>query len=139
MGCDVNLQDKQGGTALMDACVTGHGNYAEQILKKGAKVNVQDHNGYTALHFAVTGGVHLFKPHLEAGADPNIANDRGNTPLHIICDGYFRPADLEKIEHLVKAQADLELQNKRCQTPLMLAANEGTLQPCPATWILWNC
>ena len=60
-----------------------HPTILKAMLKKGAKVNVQDSTGDTPLHFAVMvnkpESVHLL---LKAGADPNIKDKEGRTPDH---------------------------------------------------------
>ena len=51
-GADVNAQDKDGDTALMDAALIGRTNFAELLLKHGADVNAKNYRGLTALDHA---------------------------------------------------------------------------------------
>ena len=48
-GADVDEQEKGGTAALMVAVILGHAAIAEMLLAAGAKVDLQDKNGKTAL------------------------------------------------------------------------------------------
>ena len=54
-GVTVDLRDKSGRTALMEASVSGHESVVRLLPSHGAKQELQDNNGYTALHYAVIG------------------------------------------------------------------------------------
>ncbi len=73
------------------------------------------------LFAALKGNVPLIQSLLERGAFINIVDHNKNTPLHIAILCGFNDAAY----HLIKAGADLNLQNKFGQTPLMLAAQKG--------------
>jgi hypothetical protein len=82
--------------------------------------------GDTALHLAAAGyRVDLVRLLLAAGADPNaIRNHRRSSPLHYAADGYINGPDwnakrqVETIQCLLKAGADLNAQDKNGASPL---------------------
>lgn len=55
------------------------------LISKGAKINMQDHDGFTPLHvYAITGRTYGLTALLHSGADPNIPSFKNNlTPLHV--------------------------------------------------------
>ncbi len=64
------------------------------LIKAGAKVNVQDKNGWTPLHWAVHwADVDRVRELLKAGADPKIKNKKGQMPIWFIARDYktFEP------------------------------------------------
>lgn len=120
-GADVNAKDSTNETPLMYACVGGHADIAIQLLQHGADVHSASDEGVRPLHIACT------KPKFEKvvrmlidrGADPNVVDDEGDTPLHVVA-GNNR---LELVEIL--GTKDLDVRNKRGDTPLMVACDEG--------------
>jgi ankyrin repeat protein len=52
-GADVNLQDKNGSTPLINACCGGHASVVKELIKAGADVNLQDKDGNTPLMAAI--------------------------------------------------------------------------------------
>ena len=69
-------------TLLMIASRNGHEIFAGSLIERGALVNIQDSNGYTALMFAAGHGhPYVMKRLLWAGADPGIRNKLGHSPL----------------------------------------------------------
>ncbi|MHB1948928.1 MAG: ankyrin repeat domain-containing protein [Gammaproteobacteria bacterium] len=86
-GIDCNIQDGAGMTALMHAAKKGYDMTVELLLKAGAKPDIKDTIGNTALHMASGrrysdfAALHL----LEAKAAPNIQNSSGLTALDHAC------------------------------------------------------
>lgn len=82
--------------------------------------------GDSALHLAAAGyRVEIVDILIAAGANPNFAgNHRGGTPLHYAADGYVNgPAwnpklQVETINRLIDAGAEIDLQDKNGATPL---------------------
>src|SRR5215468_3578265 len=82
--------------------------------------------GDTALHLAAAGyRVEIVRLLLAAGADPNAAkNRRKSSPLHYAADGFITcPAwdakkQVETIQCLLHARADIHLQDMNGATPL---------------------
>ena len=48
-GAEIDLQNSNGDTALMDAAGQGHERVVELLLQRGAEINLQDSDGDTAL------------------------------------------------------------------------------------------
>lgn len=79
---DVNIQDNDGGTALMHVSIMGHKEVVELLINKGANVNLQDNDGETALIHAVKyGHKEIVELLLKNGANVNILNKFGKTAL----------------------------------------------------------
>ncbi len=127
-GADVNSVDKEKKTALHVASQLGHPEIVQLLLAKkanpnaidtlrktplhnatancisllvqaGAKINSQDKNGWTPLHWAVYwADVDRVRELLKAGANPKIKNKRNVTPLWYITKGYktFVPGSFTK-------------------------------------------
>ncbi|MCG7854010.1 MAG: ankyrin repeat domain-containing protein, partial [Methanosarcinaceae archaeon] len=83
-GAQVNTQDRDGRTPLMEAAVHEAPRVVETLLKHGAAVNTQDKKGWTALMKAADGNqVAVIKVLAGQGADLNLRNTRGNTALAV--------------------------------------------------------
>ena len=54
-GATIDLRDTTGWTVLMSASQAGRESVVRLLLSRGAKQELQDHEGYTALHYAVFG------------------------------------------------------------------------------------
>jgi ankyrin repeat protein len=81
---DLNARDSIGLTPIMRVTGAAATNFIKILLDTGAKTDLQDTNGNTALHYAV----YRVDPEsvatlLEHKADPNIQNDQGFTPLDL--------------------------------------------------------
>jgi ankyrin repeat protein len=85
-GADVNRRYSSNQlTPLMNVRDT---NYVRFLLEAGAKIDLQDTNGNTALHLAmISSSPVLIAVLLEHKANPNIQNDLGFTPLDIAKTG----------------------------------------------------
>ena len=55
-GADVNLQHMHGGTALMAAAEEGRVAAVRMLIDGGARPEITDDDGWTALHFAQDSG-----------------------------------------------------------------------------------
>jgi ankyrin repeat protein len=51
-GADINLQERDGWTPLMAACVRGHEAVVRLLLERGANATLRHVNGSTALFWA---------------------------------------------------------------------------------------
>jgi ankyrin repeat protein len=84
-GADINLQAKDGDTALMEAAANGYKDLVSALLSAGADPNLQTTSGLsgrTALMMASGNGhTHIVSTLLEHGADPNLKQKNGNTAL----------------------------------------------------------
>ena len=120
LGADVNAQNKDGGTALMEAACWGNTELAEALIKAGANVNAQSENGQTALMWAVysyRGHTAVVEALIKAGTDVNVQNKYGKTALMwAASDG-----NTELAEALIKAGADVSLKDEHDMTALDIA------------------
>ena len=74
----VNVENIQGRTALIHACILNRPHVIQALLDRGAIVNRQNKYGNTALHFAaMSGSVETTRLLLERGGDPKIKNNDG--------------------------------------------------------------
>ncbi len=124
---DVNAADSTGTTALMLAAegTANLANYApivSSLLDKGARLDLEDKHGQTALmRAAVAGKLESLRLLLARKADPNHKDSAGSTPLlQAIIYGH---ADAVVI--LLSGGAQIELEDSSRTRPLMLAA-EGS-------------
>jgi cytohesin len=121
-----NLQDKflDQKTLLMIATQKNDIEFVESLLKHGADPNIQNKDGYTALHYIVSPipqykdgiwqevyNIEICELLLKHGADPNIQNKNGYTPLHW-CE------NIEMCELLLKYKADPNIRSENDDTPL---------------------
>jgi ankyrin repeat protein len=121
------------GLALLAGCVTGarvvtplheaarDGNYdaaLRQIEGGGARLDAQDEEGRTALHYTATNGEgEIAGLLLSRGASIDIQDDAGETPLHLaVRNGYAAIAEL-----LLDSGADSGILNLDGQTAADIA------------------
>jgi len=78
----IDLLDKDGNTLLMEAVLTNNIGMVQNILSNNPKINAQNKEGKTALHFAsIHGFKNIAQILLEHKADLNIADKNGLKPL----------------------------------------------------------
>ncbi|WP_133406345.1 ankyrin repeat domain-containing protein [Parashewanella tropica] len=121
----VNASDSQGWTALMNAASYGDIDTVKLLLKHQVDVNVVNHDGKTALYCAADGGhsdvVSLL---LEHGASAIQRDKQAFTPLQIAAHK-GRGAVVDVL--LKQPEVDIDAQNDRGWTALMLAAAHGNV------------
>ena len=120
-GADVNGVNKVKHTPLMIAAIRGHINALTLLIKHGADVDLQDSDGYKALHFAVYGSdisSEMFSCLIGIGADVNARTNNGVTPLMIAAE----EGHINAVTSLVKCGANVHLQDKYDNTALHYAA-----------------
>jgi len=92
---DVNYSEKKTSeegqvarqTALILASDLGHLEMVKLLLKKNAQINLQDADGCSALHYAITcEHVEVVKLLLESKADVEIESNDGETPKDLFLD-----------------------------------------------------
>lgn len=94
----------------------------QQLLRRGADVNVPEADGTTALHWAVRSGqAGIVDALIRAGARVSARNRYGITPLSLAVEG----GDPVIVERLLKAGADATTELTERQTVLMVAARTG--------------
>jgi ankyrin repeat protein len=120
---DINIQDKDGRTALMEASEYDRIEIIKFLIEEKANLNIQDKKyGWTALIFATFWGrFEIVKLLIEAKADVNIQDKDGWTALmYASFKGLFEIAKI-----LVEAKADQNLQDENGKTALDYAKEQG--------------
>ena len=104
------------------AFTQGHWEEVENLLNKGADVNVRSNSGYTALIVATgTGNLEVIKSILEKGADPNAKQKDSMTPLMLATAyGNFKVA-----KFLLDNGADANVKDNAGRSVLDLASKKG--------------
>lgn len=117
---DVNARDPDSGrTPLHFAVENSDCEVVEQLLERGADVDVQDSGGTTPLHnAAISNASEVAELLLNRGADVNVQDVVGNTPLH---NAASNNASSEAAEVLLDHGVDVNVQNNDGNTPLDLA------------------
>ena len=123
-GLDVNIPGGLHGCALTDACSQGHRDLAKLLLDSGAKMDVVDTNGWTALlHAARNGTLSVSQLLIDRSANVKATAAygwSGWTPLHAASErGHAEVAEL-----LLHHNADIDARASG-ETPLYRAAKNG--------------
>jgi ankyrin repeat protein len=80
-GADLNLQDKDGFTALIRAAANDHTATVQTLIGAGADLNLQNKDGFTALiRAAANEHMATVQALIGAGADRSIRAEVLNTP-----------------------------------------------------------
>ena len=121
-GADLNLQDKDGVTALMYASDNNHLKIVRILVGAGANINLKTKDKQTALMGVCwKGHLEVVKALVDAGADLNLQDKDGDTALVLASkEGY-----LEIVKILIDAGADLNLQDKYGNTATFWALKRG--------------
>jgi uncharacterized protein len=116
-----------GGSAVVEAAMSGNRDAVRALLKDGADVNTAQADGMTALHWAAQkGDVELAKILLYASANVRATTRIGGyTPLLIAS----RNGDAAMIDALLAGGADPNSATTNGTTALMLAAAAGKVEP----------
>ena len=131
-GADVNVKDNANNSGLLLAAVYGFKQCVNILIEAGAHVNVSNNSHNTAL-FCSTRNDHYVCADvlIKGGADVNIADRIGSTPLIIMVKKYQESfvskttkceadineqsrgkEELDIVKSLIKAGADVNIQNK---------------------------
>jgi ankyrin repeat protein len=109
-GADINMQNKQGLTALMYACLNRYLMVVYDLVEAGADVNLQDNFSETALMVSST--KKIINKLLEGGADVNIVDKKGNNVvMRDILRGMATPLDTFKL--YLENGLNLDTKNKQ--------------------------
>ncbi|MFZ2899303.1 MAG: ankyrin repeat domain-containing protein [Saprospiraceae bacterium] len=108
----IDARDSYLRTPLINATFYGKIGLMRWLIEKGADVDAQDKNGYTALHFAAQ----EVKPDciqilLDHNANPNIKDVHGNTPAWVAVMNWKAGKNFDSLFKLVQANADLKIRN----------------------------
>ncbi|CAH1397491.1 unnamed protein product [Nezara viridula] len=125
MNANVDVQDRDGNTALDLAIMKKNINIAEALLNNGANVNAQGETGTTPLMAAASNGDEamvnflLFKK-----ASLKIRDDFGNEAIHLAA----QRGNIKVIEMLLGHGADVNSEGEHGETPLHFAVrNDDTI------------
>ncbi|XP_046582993.1 uncharacterized protein LOC124290327 [Haliotis rubra] len=113
------------GSAVGRTCEVGNRNIVEMLFEKGATVDMVSPDGRSPLLSACNGNPAVVSYLLKKGASVNQAsNVTGDTPLHIAAAIW---GSTECVDLLLKAGADVNVQNNTGDTPLHVPTGWG----CP--------
>ncbi len=121
-GADLNVEHKDGGTALVLAAARGTVEMCRVIVDAGADLNRQTKDGMTALLASITrGNIEICRLLIEAKADLNLQTKEGVTALIAAA---WR-GNLEICRLLVDAGADVEIKLSKGVNALAIAKSRG--------------
>ncbi|XP_046331464.2 uncharacterized protein LOC124114767 [Haliotis rufescens] len=114
------------GDAVYIACDLGTLSIIKMLFEKGATVNMVSSKGDTPLLSSCGGNPKVILFLLEKGASVNqLSNCTGNTPLHAAAAGR---GSTECVDVLLKAGANVNVQNNTGDTPLHTAVIRGSTE-----------
>lgn len=122
-GADVNARAPGGVTPLHLAARRGHARAIQVLVVHGADLRAQDWKGHTPL-YRMPWSVYTSAIRALVGKGPDHPGNRGLNPLHRAAG----EGDVQAIERLVGAGADLEAKDARSMSPLHWAAAQGQAQ-----------
>ena len=110
---------------LLKAAMDGEVDTIKELVKQGAKINVQDSQGRTSVMIATyQNDAATVKALIELGADVNIQDKMKNSPfLYAGAEGY-----LEILKLTIKAGADPAITNRFGGTALIPASEHGYIE-----------
>ncbi|KAL6978601.1 hypothetical protein U1Q18_020266, partial [Sarracenia purpurea var. burkii] len=121
---DVNMKDGEGETPLNHATIGQHSQTASFLIGNGANLNLANHKGFSALHYAAEKGLkELLRQLISRGAEVDAKSDAG-TPLQ--CAAAKGRKEIVKIllDNKANAGADPNL-DSHGEMPIGIAASEG--------------
>jgi ankyrin repeat protein len=124
-GADVNVQDeswmKTGRTPLMYAVMQGDAALVQDFLAKGARLDLKNKEGETALSVAKKEGLEYIAQLLEKSGSGG-STQQSDLSLHPLFKA-VKEGSLDKAKALIAKGADVNLRTSSGSTPLMYAAD----------------
>lgn len=115
---NVNIQNKEGLTALMLVASDGNESSVRAIISAKPNLDAEDRNGNTALIYAIqNNNVAGAKAIIRAKPNFNKQNKDGNTALMLASENGLE----ELVRSLISARANLNIQNNEGDTALLLS------------------
>jgi hypothetical protein len=107
---------------VMAVAHQGDARSVQRLLDYGARLEAQDHDGYTAIMYAASGGRDdVVRVLLERGADPNAKDRQSSTPLMFAAQG----GHTQMIRRLLDSGADPSVRGTHGLTALGFAQQNG--------------
>ncbi|XP_072048644.1 uncharacterized protein [Amphiura filiformis] len=118
----LDIQVKDGRTALILASMNGHTETVTCLIEANASLDIQDEDGRTALMLASRNGhTETVTCLIQAKASLDIQDEDGQTSLMLA----LRNKHTETVTCLIRAKASLDIQAKDGRTAIILAATYG--------------
>jgi ankyrin repeat protein len=125
-GADVNVQDeswlKTGRTPLMYAVLQGDAALVQTFLAKGARLDLKNKDGETALSLAKKDGLEYIAQLLEKAAGGSAPAQQSDLSSHPLIKA-VKEGRLDQVQALIAKGADANLRTPSGSTPLMYAAD----------------
>ena len=132
----IDLQEPvHGNTLLHSAVMNGQLELVRELVRRGANLNMPNHEGRTPLIAAAEhGSLAVATLLVERSADVNAASNTGMTALSAACEqGRYQlcqsrdcPTQHGMVLLLIENMANVDLKTREGYTPLMIAARAGT-------------
>jgi ankyrin repeat protein len=131
-GADPTLGDRKGDTPLHQlggVAPERLNGIVDLLIASGADINQQTRSGQTPLIRSLFGGTartRVSSALLERGTDLNLTDNAGNSVLHILAGRKRDEGAPALMATLIGHGAAVELQNRKQQTPLVTAVEQGS-------------
>jgi len=110
---DINIQDKNGYTGLILACICGYEKIVSLLIKGGCDINKQDKHESTGLiRVCYNGYEKIVNLLISAGCDLNIQDKNGSTGLIWA----YRIGHVNIVRLLIRSKCVLNIKNKEGKT-----------------------
>lgn len=109
----IDVVDDFNRTALMNAVLYNKTDLVSWLIHQNANLNLQDKNGYTALHFsAQEAHTECTRLLLNNGANPNIGDHHNNTAAFVTIVNWKAGENFDTLKELIANKVNLTLKNK---------------------------
>lgn len=143
---DVNKEDSNGITALIEACIQGNQEIVTLLLNSGCPAQPSPGFRHTPLRgSAICGHAHLIPILLQSGADPNALSEGKRTALMGACflrEGVAKENSIKCVKALLKdSRTNPTIKNSFGETAIQLAKVRGyeeTIELLERAELEWN-
>lgn len=123
-GADVNVQDNEDNTPLLNAIQTNNLKIVKLLLENGAKVNVRNRDGvYPVIKSSQIGDYEITQELIKAGANLNVKDFNYNTPLMTAVEN----SNNKLIDLLVNKNV-INVVDVKKESPLIKAVKAGNIE-----------